>query len=72
MGILGRNKTILNDISKKQLITWALRQAGCRANLSFVQAINFSNKLKLCAPKPALTQSPKPLACSLKHDTVNK
>lgn len=28
---------------------------------SFVLLINFSNKLKLCAPKPARTQSPKTL-----------
>jgi len=31
---------------------------------SFVLLLNFSNKLKLCAPKPARTQSPKTLAAS--------
>jgi hypothetical protein len=36
---------------------------------SFVLQINFSDKLKLCAPKPARTQSPKPLYAIL-NDTV--
>ena len=30
--------------------------------------MNLSNKLKLCAPKPARTQSPKPLAASNSDD----
>jgi len=29
--------------------------------------MNFSNKLKLCAPKPARTQSPKPSDCAKTH-----
>jgi hypothetical protein len=40
---------------------------------SFVPLLNFSNKLKLCAPKPARTQSPKPLWLILKrHDTTER
>jgi len=34
---------------------------------SFVLLLNFSNKLKLCAPKPARTQSPKTLAAIIKQ-----
>jgi hypothetical protein len=34
---------------------------------SFVLLLKFSNKLKLCAPKPARTQSPKPLAVIVKR-----
>jgi hypothetical protein len=37
---------------------------------SFVLLLNFSNKLKLCAPKPARTQSPNPLQASLTDDTT--
>src|SRR5690606_24634463 len=36
---------------------------------SFVLLLNFSNKLKLCAPKPARTQSPKTLAATLPDDS---
>jgi hypothetical protein len=32
-----------------------------------VLLLNFSNKLKLCAPKPARTQSPETLQASLKR-----
>ncbi len=31
---------------------------------NFVHLMNFSNKLKFCAPKPARTQSPKTLAAT--------
>src|SRR5690554_1412747 len=34
--------------------------------------MNFSNKLKLCAQKPARTQSPKPLALMLKQNLQMK
>ena len=39
---------------------------------SFVLLINFSNKLKLCAPKPARTQSPKTLVATLKDEIANE
>ena len=38
---------------------------------SFVLLINFRNKLKLCAPKPARTQSPKTLAVILPNRMLN-
>ena len=33
--------------------------------------MNFSNKLKLCAPKPARTQSPGTLPASVADDSAN-
>lgn len=39
---------------------------------SFVLLLNLSNKLKLCASKPARTQSPKPLPASLETDIMLK
>jgi hypothetical protein len=38
---------------------------------SFEHLIIFSTKLVLCAPKPARTQSPKPLAAILRRTTMN-
>ena len=50
----------------------SLEQGFCvrRADVqiwSFVLLMNFNNKLKLCAPKPARTQSPKTSGCEKSH-----
>jgi len=54
------------------LVTRILRQAADKQTCSFVLLMNFSNKLKLCVPKPARTQSPKTLVGILKKKMEQK
>jgi hypothetical protein len=55
---------------KKLLLTRVLRQADVQT-WSLVLLMNFSNKLKLCTPKPGRTQSPKRLYVTLTATVQN-
>ena len=68
-----RLDSLLSFTTRKTAYNTGFASGGLTCKLgALCFQLNFSNKLKLCVPKPARTQSPKTLAVSLKDHATNQ